>query len=249
MTGGGQTPAAQLRRRVLLSASLIVLVNGPAFAQARQANDPPANVVTISATGQVEAAQDWLSVTLTSTRDGADAAVVQTQLRQAVDAALAAVKPQAAAKQLEVRSGSFGVYPRYGSNGRISGWQGTAEVVIEGRDFTRISTAAAKASTMGVGQMAFSLSRELQLRLEADAQALAIERFKARADEVAKGFGFGSYGLREVVVNSADQGERPVFARAMAASPKASMASDAPVPVEPGKSQVSVTVSGSIQLR
>lgn len=227
----------------------MVLLNGPAFAQARQANDPPANVVTISAIGQVEAAQDWLSVTLTSTRDGADAAVVQTQLRQAVDAALAAVKPQAAAKQLEVRSGSFGVYPRYGSNGRISGWQGTAEVVIEGRDFTRISTAAAKASTMGVGQMAFSLSRESQLRLEADAQALAIERFKARADEVAKGFGFGSYGLREVVVNSADQGERPVFARAMAASPKASMASDAPVPVEPGKSQVSVTVSGSIQLR
>jgi predicted secreted protein len=78
---------------------------------------------------------------------------------------------------------------------------------------------------------------------------MAIERFKARASEVAKGFGFSGYTLREVSVSSAEQGERPVYGRPMAAQAKVSMASDAPLPVEAGKSQVTVTVSGSVQLR
>jgi uncharacterized protein YggE len=52
-----------------------------------------------------------------------------------------------------------------------------------------------------------------------------------------------------VSVSSADQGERPVYGRPMAAQAKVSMASDAPLPVEAGKSQVTVTVSGSVQLR
>lgn len=211
--------------------------------------DVPANVVTISASGQLEVPQDWLTMTLSTSRDGSDAATVQVQLRQAVDAALAIAKPQATAKLLEVRTGSFGVYPRHNSNGRISGWQGTAELVLEGRDFLRISGTASKAPSMGIGQVVFSLSREAQQKLESEAQSMAIDRFKDKAAEVAKGFGFAGYTLREVSISSADQGERPVFARAMASAPKASMASDAALAVEAGKSQVTVTVSGTVQLR
>lgn len=211
--------------------------------------EAPANVVVISASGQLDVPQDWLTLTLSTSRDGSDAATVQNQLRQAVDAALAIAKPAAAAKQMDVRTGSFGVYPRHGSNGRITGWQGSAELVLEGRDFLRISSTAGKIPSMGIGQVAFSLSSEAQQKLESEAQAMAIERFKARASEVAKGFGFSHYTLREVSVSSADQGERPVYGRPMAAQAKVSMASDAPLPVEAGKSQVTVTVSGSVQLR
>ncbi len=35
---------------------------------------------------------------------------------------------------------------------------------------------------------------------------IAIERFKAKAAELAKGFGFSGYSLREVAVNANDQG-------------------------------------------
>lgn len=230
---------------VVLSA---LLFTGAAGAQATRP-DVPANVVVISATGQLDVPQDWLTLTLTVSRDGSDASLVQTQLRQAVDAALAISKPQVSVKQLEVRTGSFGVYPRHGSNGKIVGWQGTAEVIMEGRDFLRISSTAGKATSMGIGNVAFSLSREAQQKLESDAQSLAIERFKFKAAEVAKGFGFAGYALREVSVSSADQGDRPVYARARAVPMSASVASDAPVPVEAGRSQVTVTVSGSVQLR
>lgn len=242
--------AAPARRNAVVPALVLSCLLSASALSAQPARvDSPVNVVAISASGQLDVPQDWLTMTLTTSREGNDAAAVQTQLRQAVDAALAITKPMVASQQMEVKTGSFGVYPRHGSNGRISGWQGTAELVLEGRDFLRISSTAGKVTSMGVGQVAFSLSREAQQKLESEAQSQAIERFKARAGEVAKGFGFNGYTLREVSVSSVDQGERPVYARAMASQSKVSISSDAPLPVEAGKSQVTVTVSGSVQLR
>lgn len=204
------------------------------------------NVLQLSATGTVEVQQDLLMLNLTTSRDGPDAAAVQSQLKAALDTALTEAKKAAQPGQLDVRTGHFSLSPRYGRDGRISGWNGSAELVLEGRDFARITTTAAKIQTMTMGGVGFSLSREQRARVEGEAQSIAIERFKAKASELAKGFGFSGYTLREVSVNSNDQGyPRP---RAMALDMKAAQ-SDAPVPVEAGKSSVVVTVSGSVQLR
>ncbi|MEO5738833.1 MAG: SIMPL domain-containing protein, partial [Variovorax sp.] len=92
----------------------------------------------------------------------------------------------------------------------------------------------------------FALSREQRTKVEVEAQTIAIDAFKQKAGELAKGFGFGGYTLREVSVNS-NQGDigRP---RMMAAQAK-SFSSDAAVPVEAGKTSVVVNVSGSVQLK
>lgn len=207
---------------------------------------PPQNVLQLSATGTVEVQQDLLTLHLTTTREGADAATVQSQLKAALDAALTEAKRASQPGQLDVRTGNFSLYPRYTRDGKISGWNGTAELILEGRDFPRITSTAGKIQTMTMGGVGFSLSREQRARVEGEAQALAIERFKSKASELAKGFGFASYSLREVAVNSSDQGyPRP---RVMAMELKSAQA-DAPVPVEAGKSSVVVTVSGSVQLR
>jgi predicted secreted protein len=237
------------RRVALLSVGLFALLGGGTLSAQPVSGEVPANVVAISASGQLEVPQDWLTMTLTTSREGSDAAAVQSQLRQAVDAALAIAKPAVVREQMEVRTGSFGVYPRRGNNGRITGWQGSAELVLEGRDFVVISRTAGKVTSLNVGHVAFSLSPAARQKLESEAQALAIERFKARANEVAKAFGFGGYTLREVSIQAADQGDRPVFARAMADMPQAAMVPDAALPVEAGKTQVIFTASGSIQLR
>ena len=208
----------------------------------------PANIVNISASGFLEVQQDWLTMSLNTTKEGPDAATVQNQLKVALDAALAVAKSAVQPQQLEVRTGQFGLYPRYTTGGKINGWQGSTELVIEGRDFARISATAGKIQTLTMGNVGFSLSRESQQKLEADVQALAIERFKTRANDVAKGFGFTGYTLRELSISSADQGGGQPYPRAMAMQAKVAM-SDAPVSVEAGKSMVNVTVSGSIQLR
>jgi len=172
---------------------------------------------------------------------------VQSQLRRALDAGLGEARKTAQAGEMDVRTGAFSLQPRYGREGSITAWVGTAELVLEGRDFGRMGAAAGKISGMTIANATFSLSRALRTQVEAEAQAMAVERFKAKASELARGFGFASYTLREVSVSSSDQGWSP-RPRVMAMEMKA-MASDAPVPMEAGKSAVMVTVSGSVQLK
>ena len=226
----------------------LVFALGAAQAFAQQApGQAPQNIVQLSANGSVEVQQDLLSISMNTTREGADATSVQTQLKTALDAALQEAKKATQPGQLDVRTGNFSLYPRYGRDSKITGWQGTVELVLEGRDFARISTTAGKIQTLTMGNVSFGLSREQRQKVEGEAQAQAIERFKAKAEGIAKAFGFGSYTLREVSVNANDQGYTP-RPRMMAMEARA-VAADAPVPVEAGKTTVLVTVAGSVQLK
>jgi predicted secreted protein len=223
----------------------LVLVAGAAQAQ-QQPQPQPHNVLQLAATGSVEVQQDLLAMNLSTTREGADPALVQGQLKTALDTALAEARKAALPGQLDVRTGNFSLYPRHGRDGKIAAWNGTAELVLEGRDFARIAQTAGRIQTLTLAGVSFSLSREQRARVESEAQTLAIDRFKAKATELAKGFGFGSWSLREVSVNANDQGFAPRMRMVASAAPaSAEMA----VPVEAGKATVLVTVSGSVQLK
>jgi predicted secreted protein len=228
--------------RILAIALAAIAWNGFALAE----TPPPQNVLTLSATGTVDAPQDLIMISLTASRDGADASAVQAQLKAVLEAALAEAKRAAQPREMDVRTGAFSVGPRYTSQGRIDGWRGTVEIVLEGRDFARIAQMAGRLPGMTVANIGFGLSREQRSRVEGEAQQLAIERFKAKAAELARGFGFAGYGLREVNVSSNDYVPGP---RPMAMARQVAAAEAAPVPVEAGKTAVTVTVSGSVQLR
>jgi predicted secreted protein len=233
-----------IRMPRLLAACTLALA---AAAASAQSPPPPQNVLSLQASGTVEVQQDLLMMTLTTSRDGADPSAVQAQLRAALDAALTEARRNAQAGQLDVRTGNFALYPRHNRDGRISGWTGTAELVLEGRDFGRITQTAGRITTMTLGGVSFGLSREQRAKVEGDAQTQAIERFKSRAAELARGFGFSGYTLREVAVNANEPGFVPRMR--MAAQDARVASAEAPVPVEPGRSAVTVTVSGSVQLR
>lgn len=235
-----------MRTIKLIAACALFTWAAASFSQTVQP-EPLQNVAQLSASGSVEVQQDLLSISMNTTRDGVDATAVQSQLKQALDSALALAKPAAAAGQMEVRTGNFSLYPRYSKDGKINGWQGSAELVLEGKDFARITTTAGKIQSLTMGGVSFALSREQRAKVEGEAQNLAVERFRIKAGEIAKSFGFGGYSLREVAINANDQGYVP-RPRAMAMQAKSEMA-ESPVPVEAGKSTVLVTVSGSVQMK
>jgi predicted secreted protein len=236
----------QTRSNGVIAAS--VLLAGLAFAGASTAQTLPAsqNVLQLNATGTVEVQQDLLSVTLATTREAADAATVQAQLKTALDTALGEAKRNAQPGQMDVRTGNFSLSPRYTKEGKISGWQGSTELLLEGRDFARITQTVGRIGTLGIANIGFGLSRDERAKVEVEAQTMAIDNFKQKALELAKGFGFAGYTLREVSVNANEGG--PIRPRMMAAQAK-SFAADAPVPVEAGKTAVVVNVSGSVQLK
>lgn len=208
--------------------------------------EPLKNVAQLSASGSVEVQQDLLSMSLVTSRDGPDASTVQSQLRQALDTALGQARQAALPDLMAVRTGNFSLYPRHGKDGKINGWQGSTELILEGKDFPRITGTAGKIQTLSLGGVGFALSREQRARVEGAAQAQAIERFKAKASEISAAFGFAGHTVREVSFSVNDQGPLPQ-PRALAMSARSDMA-EAPVPVEAGKSTVQVVVSGSVQM-
>ena len=107
------------RTSKIIAAGAMLACACAAFAQ-NPSSAAPQNVVQLSATGTVEVEQDLLVLTLGTSKEAADAATVQAQLKQALDAALAEAKRQAQPGQLDVRTGPFGLYPRYNKDGKIS---------------------------------------------------------------------------------------------------------------------------------
>ncbi len=225
-----------------------IAVSGHAAAQT-QAPVPPqtTNVVSLSATATMELTMDWLTVVFNTSREGTDAAAVQGQLRQALDTALVEARKVAKPGEVLVRTGGFTLHPRHGQKGGIVGWQGYAELVLEGRDTAAIAQSMGRIQTLTIGRVGWSLSREARVKVESEVTAQAIARFRSRADEVARQFGMSGYTVREVAVSGNEAGGAPpvMMMRAQAARGGA----DEALPVEAGKAQVTATVSGTVQLR
>lgn len=238
-----------MNKKLTAAATVLVSLWGTAVqAQPIPANSEPSQWVSLSASAHQQAPHDWLRVVVRATQDGADAMALQKQLKKTLDEALTALRTRVQPRQLEVRSGPFGIHPRYNDKGRVVGWQGQADLVIEGRDFARIGQAAAEVPRMVVESAQFSLSREGRQLLEAEVQSQAVQNFRQKAQLLAKDFGFTGYTLRQVNVGTVERPTpvAPTVAMARSAVPDAA---PSPLPLEGGKDEVQVTVSGSIQLR
>ena len=188
-----------------------------------------------------------LSIAFGTTREGADAGTVQTQLKQALDAALTEAKKVAKPGQVDVQTGNFSLSPRYTNKGVVNGWQGSAELIVSGRDLQSIGQLSGRITTLTINRVGYTLSRELQQKSESELSAQAIASFRAKAAEVAQQFGYAGYAVREVEVTSASDQPmpQPMFRmRAMVAPTSV----DEALPVEAGKGTVSVVVSGTVQL-
>jgi len=236
----GAAAAASL----LLVASLANVAHGE--------TPPPQGVLGLTANASVEVAKDLLAVTFSTTREGVDANTVQAQLKQALDAALGEAKKAARPGQVDVQTGNFSLYPRYANTtgpGRaptITGWQGSAEIIVEGRDMAAIGQLTARITTMTIARVAYRLSREASQRVEGDVVAGAIGAFRSKAESYARLFGYGGYAVREVSVSSNDQQPVPL---AMARVQTASASPADALSVEPGKAIVTATVNGTVQMK
>lgn len=207
---------------------------------------PPQGVVTLTATATLEVTKDWLSVNLSTTREASDAAQVQLGLKQALDAALKEARAVTKPGQLEVQTGNFSISPRYGSKGTVNGWRGSAEMLVEGRDAAAIGQLTGRIGSLSIARVNWGLSREQREKVEADVTADATARFRLKAEQMARNFGYRGYTLREVTVSANEVMPQPVFAMRAMAAPAA--ADGEALPTEAGKANVSVTVSGSVQL-
>ena len=217
------------------------------------AQTPPIEgVLGLSAQASVEVTKDLISITFSTSRQGPDANAVQQQLKLALDAALAEARRAAKPGQVEVQTGNFSLYPRYSGGAgpgapRLDGWQGSAEVIVEGRDMAAIGQLSGRITTMTVARVAHRLSRDATQRVEAEIAAEAIARYRAKAAEYARQFGHAGYAIREVSVSVSEPDPGPVPMMRMQAAGAAGPG-DA-LSIQPGKSVVTATVNGTVRMK
>ena len=240
---------------VMALASMWVLGLTWGFAQAQSpfpisppaAQAAPFQVLHLNASAQTEVPQDWLVMTLSVQKEGVQAPAVQKQLNAVLSAALALATPHAKQGALEVSTGEMNVSARYGRDGKINGWTGAAQLILQGRDAVQIANLATRLQDLTVAQIDWRLSPEQKTAAESRIQADAVARFQSKAQALAQQFGFAAYTLREVRVSAQESVDGPVMPRM--AMVQMDAPAPAPVPAVAGKSRVVVNISGSIVLR
>lgn len=214
----------------------------------------PSAHLSASATAQVQ--QDWLVIRLTVQKEGASASLVQTQLKNVMTSALSQaqvperLQNENPSQALQISTGQLQVSPRYSNEGKMSGWTGVAELIVQGRDLERITALAGRLSGLTVSQVEWKISPELLAQTEAKVQGQAVAQWRAKADALTQQLGFSRYTFGEVTLGSPGSGQsfgpRAMPMAMMDASPDAR---GAPIPVQAGLAQVTVVVSGHVLLQ
>ncbi len=236
------TPRTRFLSMVLLLALL------PLGVRADDNTKPIVDVLNIDATVTSDVVPDLAVVTLAIVRDGPEVPALTSEVNQALAKAFAEAK---AAPGVIASNGGYSTSPRYDSRGSQttrSGWQVRAQVILKSKDFNALGNLVGKlAQTLQIAGSAFEISPELRAQESATLLDHAARAFQERALAATRAFGYAGYSVRQVTVGNTGQSTiaRPMMMRAVAPSDMSS----APLPIESGQVTLSLTVTGSLQMR
>ncbi len=227
--------------RTALFALLIACIFLAAAGNARSAEEPPSyNVVDLQAEAQREIQNDLMTASLYVEQSGENPTRVSNSVNKIVNEALHAAED---IKSVKASTEGYQTYPVYGKTNRLEAWRVRSEIRIESKDFSATSNFIGKLqSTMRLSSLGFTVSPEARRQAENELIAQAISNFRERAEIVKHSLNGRGYKLRKMSINTSGFHPRPVLARGMAAQEVA-----APN-VEGGTSQVTVNISGSIEV-
>lgn len=204
-------------------------------------------LVNLHAQSSREVANDLMLGTMSVEREDRDPARAADSVNKALREARAVAEKY---KGIAIESGSYQSYPVHDRNGRnIVGWRVRAELRLKGRDFDRMSALIGTLqSSMQFNGLEFTVSPETRRAAENELIGEAVAAFRQRAQIAQQALQAGSYVIREIDLNTQQEGmpPRPMYKMASQAREDAAVA--APV-AEPGTSRVTVTASGTIELR
>jgi predicted secreted protein len=220
--------------------AVFALLPMQAMAQMPQGMPPPLQP-TVNVTGSATASvptdrlQAWLRVEI----DNADPAAAAAAVNAAMTKALAHIKAIAAVKP----STSGYSTQQIVEKGKPSRWRVAQSLTLDSGDFAAMAKLVARLQDedgLVVSGMSFSLSNEARRRAEEDLTLEAIRSWQERAERAAKGLGFSQWRPGHVIVQTGDIARPYPMMRAQSAM----VSAPAPVPLEAGSVDVTVTVAG-----
>jgi predicted secreted protein len=204
---------------------------------------PEQPVVALSASASMSVPNDRLQAWLRAEAESTSAATAAAQVNTRIAKALAEAKQYPA-----VKTASAGYSTQQITEvGKAARWRVTQTVSLESNDFTAAATLISKLQDEGgllLSGMGFSLAESSRRSAEDALTQQAVKSWQARAQQASQAFGFAGWRTGRVTVQTGD-GSRPY--PVMRAQVAGSMGA-APVALEAGTTEVSVTVSGDALL-
>ena len=198
----------------------------------------PVPVVTITATATSNVANDRMHAFLRAEADNADAAAAANDVNGRMGRALARARAVAGVEASTAGNSSY----QLTEANKPQRWRVSQTLVLESGDFAALSALVSKLqSTDGLvlSGLNFSVSTATRRAAEDSLTQRAIQNWQQRAQLAVAAFGAGGWRTGRVTVQTNDYARpQPMYRSAGVA------AASAPVAVEGGMSDVTVTVSG-----
>ena len=230
---------------------LIACLSILAISSAVQASDDnlPQNIVTLSTEVSESVEQDTATIRLYTEQENRNPATLAKEITKTLNQALEEAKTRA--PSVKAWSGGYQTWPVNNKNNVITRWRARAEIVLESQDFSAIAALAGKLSQqMQIGNMEFSLSRQKRNSVEQTLTHAAIQAFRRKAQDITRQFGFQHYNLVDINFNINTPMPRRTNSVmfAMADTESAALQKSVPLPIEGGESEVTLRISGKIQM-
>ena len=216
------------------------LVSAQSAPPDRMGPRPP--TVTLSASATASVPNDRMQATMRAESDNADAAAAANVVNNRMGKALARARATAGVEASTSGYSSFQVADKAG----VTRWRVAQTLKLEGSDFAALSTLVSQLQADGglvIDNTQFRVSDASRKKAEETLTQQAIKSWQGRATEAARGFGFDGWRVGNVTIQGGDAMRPQPVMRAMSFDAKA-----APVAVEAGNSDVTVTVSGDAVL-
>jgi predicted secreted protein len=234
-------------RARLLCLSALLFSAVAANAQTAVKDGPP--TLTLDAQAKSLVANDEMQVIFAVERDGNDLSAMNQTVLQALSAAISDAKK---VEGVRARMGTVQTNPNWTPQGKPNGWRVRGEVSLSlqnsSQNFASLGNLAGQlAQKLQLSGINFKLSDDARTAAEKQLIKNAAGAFRAKAQDAASALGYKSFDIKEVNLNN---GNNVVIRQApMMKAMRSDSMSAAPVPSEGGDSEVTVTFSGTVNLK
>lgn len=206
--------------------------------------------LVVTGEGKVWVAPDIAKVTLGIQENGTSLKTVQDSVNKKSKTLVDSLKKLGVGEK-DIKTTSYNVYPQYDytqSNSKITGYQVSTSYEVTIRDFDKVNEVLVAATAAGAnttGGISFEVNEETKTQKLQEAREEAVGKAKEKAEGLAKAAGIS---LGKIINISESQGGSEI--RPMYATKDMTVGgSPAPADIQPGETEISVTISLFYEIR
>lgn len=228
---------------------LFIKLAGPIPFSVSSVTTTKTDTFTVTGEGTSVAKPDLATVNIGINATGASVKEIQDQINNVINKVSESIK-KTGVEDKDIQTTNYSIQPQYdfrGNTQRITGYQASTNLTVKVRNLNNINTVIDAATTNGaneIGGVAFDVADKT--KAENQARETAVAAAKKKAEEAAKIAGFN---LGKIINYSENLNGYPTPRVFSSKDLNTTSIQEAPTEIQPGSSEIKVTVVLSYEIR